>query len=221
MKVLIGDSYAIGEYRCVSQSLYRNSPGFYPLLCDKFKEVINLTSGGSSNLSNIESLKLLCSSLPISEIIFFYTDPIRDLNNFDIIKSEDKFNKWYSTYLKKVFFELSKLSSKIHVVAGCVNLSEKLTSKIVKDLSSINIVSYSIKSWLDHKYDLSNFYIGYDCLEKIHYNTVDKQLLNLMIRDFEYMSSSSLYPDGRHYSQECFEKIGNLLIDILDVDISK
>lgn len=236
--LLIGDSWARGIYDPVNTEWI---PGFDSILESYNIRINNLSIPGASNKQVIERLELELQNrkTPINKVIWFQTDPMRDLKSSSqgyymdqIISGVTQFNSievYVNEYLKdNVYKKLQMLAERynfdIIAVGGCSKVNSKIQNefnrfqKIIPSIPEILIknlndtVFYSPEGWADSEYA--------DFVKK----SKNKKLLDewykitgdiISKRESMYSCIDYFYPDPHHPNHNGHVIIADILRQLL------
>jgi hypothetical protein len=122
-KILIcGDSWGCGEIAVSLPHPIVTHPGLQQYLLDDGWEVENISIPGGSNRDTVEKVKKIENIDDFKYIIWFQTDPIRDLRPYNtlpqIFTSVDALLQTYTIMVNQTYEELNQLGRPILTIGG-------------------------------------------------------------------------------------------------------
>jgi hypothetical protein len=216
-----GDSWAMGEFTKAGKYFVKCSYGLPTMLEQAGYTVLDRTNTGQSPQQCLDLLNRGTPELSPNLIIWFDTDPLRELRGNEnvalkVLANQMTFESWWRLYLRKVYRDLNQLNVPVWIIGASVDHS----AAISKGLENLTPVIPSLKAWLDESYSQEINY-GYSLLTvrklaelKIGLRVKDSILTNCLAVS-NYMESSDLYPDGMHPNKECHQKLSDYLVDLI------
>lgn len=221
--LIIGDSWGCGEWQHHSAISPPAPPpgilhkGLEQYLIDAGHLVQNHSIGGSSNYQSISILKSL-DLYKFNNIIWFQTDPIRDVADdpdlvdyrtfFNEINSYQRVVEFQKELLLKTYSKLNALGFKILCIGGC----SKLDLDLIKSFPNLNPIIPSVIEFLipdfNHPetwFSGSRWYLHID--RQFSIDCIDKFLYNKQLQHDLEKYPDLFWPDGRHPNRNGHRKI--------------
>jgi len=216
--LIAGDSWAAGEWGFENPGSYVVlHRGLEQYLRDSGYTVINKSVPGGSNRLAVELIKPTHSEI---SVIWFQTDPIRDLRPYKGFKSK------YTTYedillaqkqlLLQTYSELNELDLKIICIGGC----SRLDFSLIKDCSNLIPFIPSAIEFLLPQYTHPEIWFSdwYDLIDKqFDIDSVNKFLYNKQLQDGLRDQKDLFWPDGIHPNRHGHRLIFEHLMDNEDL----
>jgi hypothetical protein len=130
--LIAGDSWGCGEWSGTNNPYHVTHLGLEHFLIEYGCSVINLSEAGSTNYTQAEKIKLELSHTKPDVIIWFQTDPMRDLGSLDsntFPKSLAEMKVVQQQRLDTVYEKLNNLRMPIYCIGGVTKLDETLLVK--------------------------------------------------------------------------------------------
>lgn len=219
---ICGDSWAMGEFTKANKYFVKCSYGLPTMLEQAGFTVLDRTNTGQSPQQCLDLLLRGTPELSPDLIIWFDTDPLRELRGNDsvalkVLANQSIFESWWRFYLRKIYQDLNKLNIPVWIIGASVDHSLAIS----KGLDNLKPVIPSLKTWLDDSYSHEVNY-GYSLLTvrkladlKIGLRVKDSILTNCLAMA-NYMESSDLYPDGMHPNKQCHQRLSDYLVGLIN-----
>jgi hypothetical protein len=222
MNVLIsGDSWSCGEWGdpIPGQNYYQNIQGvrhggLVQYLREDGHDVQLIGQGSSCNLTQVTRMYELGKSLKkFDRIIWFHTDPLRDVAEKDIANSLQSLEQQKRTLDRKQYQRLQELNREILCLGGCSPINED-----INDYSNLRVIIYDLQAWLlpgRETIDPLGRWWRYqapdlDLLSKFEHT---EQLLQAHIKRARDQANTAerelFWPDGLHPNREAHLRIYN------------
>jgi hypothetical protein len=223
--LIAGDSWGCGEWAVFGRKVAHLGLELY------FNEygcpVTNVSVGGYSNIESINSIKNKLIDNTYDAIIWFQTDPIRDLrpykDNGDKFALEiDEFLKMHDELLIKNYTELNSLGPNLLGPVICLGGCSDITPSLINDYSNLKPAIPSIveffgcknpplwvpgSRWLsDEGITISKSIVNY------MYDT-DPKWTQVRFGTDSNLNKKWFFPDGYHPNRHALKEIFDYLID--------
>ena len=214
--LIAGDSWSCGEWGHDPYEV--KHLGLQYFLEQSGHEVKNISKGGNSNSGTFILLENSLQAEPVPDyIIWFQTDPLRDLrpyDNFKNIVSIEHMQAISKVRLYLTYKKLNNLGVKIYCIGGCYKLDDTIISRfenlhaLIPSVIELCLPKFNHTLWFsDWIPFLSKDFLDFDELMEIK-NINDNLSLDKKNRLF-------FYPDGRHANRLGHRLIYNVVCDQL------
>lgn len=215
MIVIAGDSWGCGEWGEHPEKGYSLlHQGIEHYLKNLGLNVVNLSLPGGSN--SFATYRLSNFNLTVNDkIIWFQTDPIRDLRPYNtnftnIIKNYDSFIKEQNSLLDSTYKKLNDLNISICCIGGCSKLNLVLLQKYNNLIPLIPSAIQFFYPDYNHPDIWTSEWINYitaNCtLDFIEPQKLKQDLL------YENEYSEFFYPDGKHMNRKAHKVLTDYII---------
>jgi hypothetical protein len=225
MKILIaGDSWGCGEWGWgageqkwedgdeLDESYIITHRGLEYYLIEVGHDVTNISCGGASNKEILVKLQQL-DLQRYDHIIWFQTDPIRDLRPYGdkLVDTFDNLLTKQNSLLDSTYQTLNSFDKKIICLGGCSKLNLDLINKYTNLLPVIPSIPELLmptfihpKIWFSDWIDQSWRHFDVDSLDNLVYNKT--------LQDSIFNNKELFWPDGRHPNRHAHRKLFEYLI---------
>lgn len=223
-RVLIAaDSWGCGEWKVFGREIAHLGLELY--LTEYGCTVTNISVPACSNIDSINNIKNKLVDNTYDIIIWFQTDPIRDLRPYEDHQAEfalhiDDFLKLQKTLLDRNYNNLNNLGPKIICMGGCSDIDMSVISKY----SNLNPVIPSIVEFFDCK----SHPLWVPGSRWLHDRgiTISESIVDFMMQHDkrwfqgirfgtdDNLDKKWFFPDGHHPNRHALKKIFEYLIDL-------
>ena len=217
--IIAGDSWGCGEWDFdpIETGHIITHKGIEQYFLDDGYAVVNLCKGGASNNFAINSLRNYPNITDGDIILWFQTDPLRDLQPYDGFHEEftnyDTIITAQEKLLEQTYTNLDSIGYKIICIGGCSKLRIRPQNPyynlipILASFAEFAFVEYvHPEVWFSDWYYLVDRQFDLDSLDKLLYNKELQDQLRLP------KNQNWVSPDGQHPNRIAHRKLYEFLL---------
>jgi len=212
--LIAGDSWACGEWTIEDGSWAVTHRGLEHFLIEYGCKVHNVGMGGASNKDAVGYLTESLETIKPDVILWFQTDPIRDLRPYpadSFPRTVDELYTIQEQLLNSIYAELNELGVAIHCMGGVFKLNEHLLANYDKLIPIIpSIIELfgvpAITCWISDWIQYDHLKLSYEFLRELE--QINPMYPNPTDRLCRYgLPEVWFFPDGLHPNRAAHREI--------------
>lgn len=216
--VIAGDSWSQGEWSIINGDYKNTHRGLEKYLLDAGYNVINVGCGGNTNNQSLESLENELLSATYDYCIFFFTDALRQISQFELTNDEpyNVIHSHINYVINKLNYLIEKFQLKFIIIGGNAEFNP------VQPHYATHIVSNMV-SLLDPKFINLPYSQSVEWVQLLATNptlsVVQKEQWTEIIKNSNLIAdqrrNSNWFADGNHPNRESHKILFDHLLSVL------